>query len=124
MFSRASGRRRTGTTGAVDPTMVTNQPALRTSSGAIWIIVASLFTAVSLVPLIAIVADGSAAVPVALATAGLLVCGLVAMMIVRFTALDGPPRLRALAGCFLGMALVTLIGLLVCVAIVWAPLTG
>jgi len=104
--------------------MVTNQPALRTSSGAIWIIVATLFTAVSLVPLIAIVADGSAAVPVALATAGLLVCGLVAMMIVRFTALDGPPRLRALAGCFLGMALVTLIGLLVCVAIVWAPLTG
>jgi hypothetical protein len=104
--------------------MVTNQPALRTSSSAIWIIVAALFTAVSLVPLIAIAADGSGAAPVALVTASLLVAGLVAMVIVRLTVPDGSPRLRALAGCFLGMALVTLIGLLICVAIVWAPLTG
>jgi len=104
--------------------MVTNQPALRTSSGAIWIIVAALFTAVSLVPLIAIVADGSSAAPVALVTASLLVSGLVALVTVRLTVTARSPRLRALAGCFLGMTLVTLIGLLICVAIVWAPLTG
>ncbi|MBW8764433.1 MAG: hypothetical protein JF592_17960 [Microbacterium sp.] len=104
--------------------MVTDQPALRTSSGAIWIIVAALFTAVSLVPLIAIVADGSSAAPVALVTASLLVSGLVALVIVRLTVTERSPRLRALAGCFLGMTLVTLIGLLICVAIVWAPLTG
>ncbi|WP_307296964.1 hypothetical protein [Microbacterium natoriense] len=104
--------------------MVTDQPALRTSSGAIWIIVAALFTAVSLVPLIAIVADGSSAAPVALVTASLLVSGLVALVTVRLTVTERSPRLRALAGCFLGMTLVTLIGLLICVAIVWAPLTG
>jgi hypothetical protein len=46
------------------------------------------------------------------------------MVIVRVSVPEGSPRLRALAGCFLGMALVTLIGLLICVAIVWAPLTG
>ncbi|MFK4850623.1 hypothetical protein ACI3KT_03230 [Microbacterium sp. ZW T6_19] len=104
--------------------MVTDQPALRTSSGAIWIIVAALFTAVSLVPLIAIVADGSSAAPVALVTASLLVSGLVALVTVRLMVTERSPRLRALAGCFLGMTLVTLIGLLICVAIVWAPLTG
>lgn len=124
MFSRTSARRRTGAARAPDPTMVTDQPALRTSSGAIWIIVAALFTAVSLVPLIAIVADGSSAAPVALVTASLLVSGLVALVIVRLTVTERSPRLRALAGCFLGMTLVTLIGLLICVAIVWAPLTG
>jgi len=124
MFSRTSARRRTGAARSPDPTMVTDQPALRTSSGAIWIIVAALFTAVSLVPLIAIVADGSSAAPVALVTASLLVSGLVALVIVRLTVTERSPRLRALAGCFLGMTLVTLIGLLICVAIVWAPLTG
>ncbi|WP_433584125.1 hypothetical protein [Microbacterium hydrocarbonoxydans] len=104
--------------------MVTSQPALRTSSGAIWIIVAALFTAVSLVPLIAIVADGGPAAPVALVTASLLVAALVAMVIVRVSVAEGPRRLRALAGCLLSMALMALIGLLICVAIVWVPLTG
>ncbi len=33
-----------------DPTRMANQPALRTSSGAVWLIVAAIFTAVSLVP--------------------------------------------------------------------------
>ncbi len=124
MFSRPSARRTTGTARSQDPTMVTSQPALRTSSGAIWIIVAALFTAVSLVPLIAIVADGGPAAPVALVTASLLVAALVAMVIVRVSVAEGPRRLRALAGCLLSMALMALIGLLICVAIVWVPLTG
>jgi len=107
-----------------DPTLVTSQPALRTSSGAIWIIVGALFTAVCLIPLTAILAAGGAAGIVAAVTAGLLVAGLVAMVVVRVTAPDGPPRLKALAACLLGIALVALAGMATCVMLVWAPLTG
>jgi magnesium-transporting ATPase (P-type) len=105
-----------------DPTRVTSQPALRSSTGAVWIIVAAAFTAVCLIPLVAIVGAGGAASVVALVTATLLVIGLVAMVVVRLRARPGPPRLRPLAVCFLAMALVALIGMAVCVMIVWAPL--
>lgn len=114
--------RRTGNGGtADDPTRVTNQPALRSSSGAVWLIMASVFTAVCLIPLIGIVTAGGAAGSVALVTATLLVVGLAAMVVIRLTVRDGPPRLRSLAGCFLAMALLALVGMAVCVAIVWLP---
>ncbi|MBO0979062.1 hypothetical protein [Microbacterium sp. SD291] len=105
-----------------DPTLVRNQPALRTSSGSIWIIVASVFTAVSLVPLVGIVAEGGAAATVAMWTAVIVVCLLAAMVLMRLTVRPGPPRLRALAVCFIAMAAVALIGVATCVMIVWAPL--
>ncbi|PJI53482.1 hypothetical protein CTI14_27755 [Methylobacterium radiotolerans] len=66
-----------------DPTRMANQPALRTSSGAVWLIVATIFTAVSLVPLIGIVRRGGAAGTVGLVTAIVLVLGLVAMVVIR-----------------------------------------
>lgn len=103
---------------------MTNQPALRSSSGAIWLIVAALFAAVSLVPLTAIAADGGAAATVAVVTATLVVALLIAMVLLRLTVREGPHRLRALAWCFLGMALITLLGMVICVMIVWTPLTG
>ncbi|ALX66981.1 hypothetical protein [Microbacterium sp. XT11] len=107
-----------------DPTRVSSQPALRTSSGAVWIIVASVFTAVCLIPLVLIAGSGGAASAVAWVTAALLVAGLVAMVVVRLRARPGPPRLRPLAVCFLAMALVALIGMTVCVMLVWSPLSG
>ncbi|MBT2494084.1 hypothetical protein J7E45_00535 [Microbacterium sp. ISL-59] len=102
---------------------MTSQPALRSSSGAIWLVVAALFAVMSLVPLVAIAVDGGPAESVALVTATLVVGLLLAMLVIRWTMREGPPRLRALAGCFLGMALIALIGMVICVMIVWIPLT-
>lgn len=104
-----------------DPTLVRSQPALRTSSGAIWIIVASLFAAVSLVPLIGIIGRGGAPAGVAIATAVVLVALLAAMVAVRLTVRPGPPRPRVLAICFLVMAVAVLAGMITCVLLVWAP---
>ncbi|GAT73182.1 hypothetical protein [Microbacterium hydrocarbonoxydans] len=105
----------------LDPTLVRSQPALRTSSGAIWIIVASLFTAVCLVPLIGIIGRGGAPAGIAIATAVLLVGLLAAMVVLRLTVSPGPALLRALAVCFIAMALVVLAGMITCVLLVWAP---
>lgn len=105
-----------------DPTRVMNQPALRTSSGTVWLIAASVFVAICLVPLIGIVLSGGAAATVALVASVLLVGLLAAMFVVRFTVHWGPYRLRRLAACMLAMAVVALIAMIVCVMIVWAPL--
>ena len=104
-----------------DPTRMANQPALRTSSGAVWLIVAALFTAVSLAPLIGIVRSGGAAGTVGLVTAILLVLGLVTMVVIRLTVRSVRARLRALAACFLAMAGLTLVGITVCVLLVGLP---
>ncbi|WP_431791604.1 hypothetical protein [Microbacterium paraoxydans] len=104
-----------------DPTRMANQPALRTSSGAVWLIVATIFTAVSLVPLVGIVRSGGAAGTVGLVTAIILVLGLVTMVVIRLAVSSVRPRLRALAACFLAMALLTLGGITVCVLLVGLP---
>ncbi|RUQ07439.1 MULTISPECIES: hypothetical protein [unclassified Microbacterium] len=104
-----------------DPTRMANQPALRTSSGAVWLIVATIFTAVSLVPLIGIVRSGGAAGTVGLVTAIILVLGLAAMVVIRLAVSSVRPRLRALAAGFLAMALLTLVGITVCVLLVGLP---
>ncbi|MFD5214674.1 hypothetical protein [Microbacterium sp. NPDC058345] len=101
-----------------------NQPALRTSSGAIWLITATVFTAVCLVPLIGIVITGGAAASVALIATVLLACLLTAMFIVRFTMTPGTRQLRWLAASMLSMAVVALIAMVICVMIVWASVQG
>jgi len=109
-----------GMTGpGTDPTKVIDQPALRTSSGAIWLVCSSIFTAVCLIPLIGIVASGGAAASVALIAVVLLLCLLAAVFIIRFQAGPGPLRLRWLAACMLAMAVVALVAMIICVAIVW-----
>ncbi len=123
MSGRAARRRSGRPDGGLDPTLVTSQPALRSSSGAIWLVVAALFAVMSLVPLVAIAVDGGPAESVAIVTATLVVGLLLAMLVIRWTIREGPPRLHALAGCFLGMALIALIGMVICVMIVWIPLT-
>ena len=122
-MSGRTTRRRSGRPGAGwDPTLVTSQPALRTSSGTVWLVVAALFAVMSLVPLVAIAVDGGPAESIALVTATLVVGLLLAMLVIRWAVREGPPRLRALAGCFLAMALIALVGMVICVMIVWAPL--
>ncbi|MDQ0613030.1 O-antigen/teichoic acid export membrane protein [Microbacterium sp. W4I4] len=103
----------------LDPTKVTSQPALRTSSGAIWLVASTVFTAVCLIPLIGIIVTDGAAAIVALIAVVVLLCLLAAMFIIRFQAEPGPRRLRWLAACMLAMAVVALTAMVICVAIVW-----
>ncbi|MBK0418233.1 hypothetical protein JD276_04210 [Leucobacter sp. CSA1] len=91
-----------------------NQPALRTSSGNVWVIVGFLFAAASMIPLSALifVSPGRSA-PVAWATAVAVVVFFAALLLTRFLARPGAGRLRRLAVYFLTMAAVALIGILV-----------
>jgi hypothetical protein len=123
MTQQSSGRRtrRTRLPGSPsDPTLVTDQPALRSSSGAVWLISSGVFVAVCLVPLIGIVAVRSAATPVAIVAIVLLVGLLAAEVVVRLLISAPLQRLRWLAACMLSMAVVALIAMMVCVSIVWS----
>lgn len=102
----------------LDPTLVRNQPALRTSSGGIWLVVGAFFVAVSLVPLVLIIIRGGPAVTAAAVTSVALVVLFAAMLIIRFGVRPGVRRLRGLAACLLGIAAAALVGMLVCVSIV------
>ncbi len=93
-----------------------NQPALRTSSGAIWIVVGALFVAVSLVPLVLIAGTGGTSAVIAVTTIVVLVALLTALVVARITVRDQILRLRLLAGCLLTIAGVALIGMLLCLA--------
>lgn len=108
--------------GRADPTLVRSQPSLQTSSGTIWLLVAALFTAVCLVPLVAIVAAGMPAAAVAASTIVLMAALYAAMVAVRLSATPGPRRLRRMAVCFLCLAGVALLGMIVCVLLQWSML--
>jgi hypothetical protein len=99
--------------------MVTNQPALRSSPGTIWLVCSCVFVVVCLIPLVGIIVTGGAPAPVAIVAVALLVCLLAAMFAVRFAVTSQQSRLRLLAACMLAMAVVALVGLMVCVTIVW-----
>lgn len=107
-----------------DPTRVLNQPALRTSTGGIWIVSAGVFTVICLAPLVGIIWTGGAAAAIAAVTAILLVGVLAAMVTVRHTVFPGSRRLKLLAICMLSMAVIAFAGMLTCVIIVWAPLAS
>ena len=95
-----------------DPTRVTDQPALRTSSGLVWLIMGGLFAAVgvALFALLAFGGDGRAT-GLALTAAGVTL-GLYALMLVaRFAVRPGRTRLGLMAACMLSMAAVGLVGL-------------
>jgi len=93
-----------------------NQPSLRTSSGAIWIVVGTLFVAVSLVPLVLIAGTGGPSATIAIVTIIVLVALLTALVVVRITVREQVLRLRLMAGSLLAIAAVALIGMLLCLA--------
>ncbi|UJP10485.1 hypothetical protein L2X99_01975 [Microbacterium sp. KUDC0406] len=103
-----------------DPTLVRNQPALRTSTGRIWLVVGGIFLVLCAIPLTLIVFTPGAAVPVAwatLITALLLYAGIV---FARLGVTDHVRRLRWMAVLMLTMAVVALVGLAVCTMIAWS----
>lgn len=89
-----------------DPTKMVNQPALRTSSGAIWLIVGALFTVICVAVLIPLIPIGN---PAPLIGAVLIVLLYLAMIVVRFAVRHRVARLRSMAALF---GLIALIGLL------------
>lgn len=109
----------------LDPMMMKNQPALRTSSGLIWVIMGTLFAAACLVPLafLAFGGDGrSSAVAIATGIAVLVLYA--ALLIVRVAVRSRVVRLRAMAVCMLSMAGIAVIGLWICLLIEGAPPGG
>lgn len=100
-----------------DSTLVRNQPALQTSSGAIWLVVGALFVAVSLIPFILIIVDGGPAVITASVASGIMLVLYLSMLIIRFATGPGRRRLRGLAACLLAIAVVGLGGMLLVVAL-------
>lgn len=100
-----------------DPTAVREQPALTTSTGAIWLIVGGLFAAVSLGVLIpmATLPGGTVAVVAAIVVATLFL----GMVIARFAIPPGRRRLGTLAATMLLIAAVALGGVLIVAASAW-----
>lgn len=89
-----------------DPTRIREQPALTTSSGAVWLIVGGLFTAISLAVLVPMTALPPEGVAFGAAVAiGALYAGMVA------TRLLVPPGRRRLGMLAIGMLLIAGIAL-------------
>lgn len=103
---------------AADPTLMANQPALRSSDGLIWIVVAGVFALVCLVPLtlLTVVAPRASA-PIAWVTAIAVVALYAALLTARWRVEAKERRLRVMAVLMLAMAGVALVGLLVCAGI-------
>jgi hypothetical protein len=95
-----------------DPTLMRNQPALRTSSGRIWLVVGALMAAICVVSLLLQLRNN-----VPLTVLGVLVVALLylAMLVLRFVTAQ-PPRLVLLACFFAAMPVWTIAWLFVIVA--------
>lgn len=112
-MSRAETRR--------DPTRMTNQPALRSSEGTIWVVVAGLFALVCLVPLsLLTVVDPRESAAVAWITAILVIALYAALLVTRWVVAHRERRLRIMAVLMLAMAAVALIGMVICATIEWS----
>lgn len=109
------GRRR------LDPTRVSDQPALRSASGTVWIVAGGLLLIVIALVLASIIVRAGAALPIAVATLILVAALYVALLVIRFAVRPGKVRLRIMAAAMLGMALFSIVGLL---ASVWAEANG
>lgn len=104
-----------------DPTRMANQPALRSSEGTIWIVVAGVFALICLVPLsLLTIVDPRESAPVAWITAIVVVAAYAALLVTRWTVDHRERRLRLMAMLMLAMAAVALIGMVTCAAIEWS----
>jgi hypothetical protein len=101
-----------------DPTRVREQPALTTSTGAIWLIVGGLFAVVSLGVLLpmATLPGGTVAVVAAIIVAALYL----GMVIVRLAVPPGRRRLSVLAIAMLTIAVVALGAVLIVAGLSWS----
>jgi hypothetical protein len=90
-----------------DPTRMSNQPALRTSRGAIWLVVGGILAAVALTEFILLLGGATTVLPV---VGIVVVAALYAGMVVSAVAIPASPvRLRVLAVLMIVIALVALV---------------
>ncbi|MGV8885147.1 MAG: hypothetical protein ACOH1T_06105 [Microbacteriaceae bacterium] len=100
-----------------DPTLVRNQPALVTSSGAIWLIVGGILAAIS----IAVLATLVMREPAGLAVGAIIVIVMfyLAMIVTKLAITSGRLRLGLLAGLMLAIAVVALITVVIVASTEW-----
>ncbi|WP_309131516.1 hypothetical protein [Brevibacterium sp.] len=99
----------------LDSSRISDQPALRSSSGTVWIVAGGLFLIVIAGVLATIIASGGPAIPYAIATIAVAGGLYLALLIARFAVRPGKVRLRVMAVSMIGMAVVSIIGLVLCV---------
>lgn len=122
MNARAPANRAGQPGDRLDPTRMRNQPALRTSSGTVWIVMGGLFAAASLIPLVMFIARGNEAARGAAVVVAVIVVALYGMILIaRLAIRPGPARLRTMAAAMLTMAAVALIGVWVSALLANAP---
>ncbi|MCF2573854.1 hypothetical protein [Brevibacterium sp. UCMA 11754] len=96
----------------LDPTKVRDQPALRSSPGTVWIVSGGLLLLVVASVLAWVIVSSGTAAPVAVATGAAVVALYLVLLVVRFVVRPGKVRLRIMAAAMIGMALVSVVGLL------------
>ena len=99
----------------IDSRRISDQPALRSSSGTIWIVAGGIFLVVIAGVLLAVASAGGPAVPTAITTIVIAVVLYLVLLIARFAVRPGRVRLWVMAGAMIGMAVASLVGLLLCV---------
>lgn len=99
----------------IDSSRISDQPALRSASGTIWVVAGGLFLVVIAAVLAAIISSGGPAVSYAITTIAVAAALYLVLLIARFAIRPGKTRLWVMAGSMIGMAVVALIGLVVCV---------
>ena len=100
----------------IDSSRISDQPALRSASGTIWVVAGGLFLVVIAAVLAAIISSGGPAVmSYAITTIAVAAALYLVLLIARFAIRPGRTRLWVMAGSMIGMAIVALIGLVVCV---------
>lgn len=98
----------------LDSTKMINQPALRSSSGLVWLIMGTLFAVAVLIPFTMLAFAGGPSRRIALGCAIAVVILYAGLIAVRLTVRRRVLWLRAMAVCFLTMAAVSVIGMWVC----------
>lgn len=122
MNARASPHRGDEAGRRLDPTLMRNQPALRTSNGNVWVLMGGLFAAASLIPLVMFMIRGNEASKGAAIVVAVIVVALYgAILIARFAIEPGLVRLRTMAASMLTMAAVALVGVWVSALLANAP---
>lgn len=94
-----------------DPTRMRNQPALMTSSGLRWLVIGAVFAAIA----IAVLVPMTEMPPAGVATGAIvaIVIFYLGMLVARATVPHGPLRLRIMAIALIGIALVSLLAVVV-----------
>ena len=100
-----------------DPTRLRNQPALVSSSGAIWLVVGGLFAAIAIAVLSTLVMRQPAGL--AMGAIVVIVVLYIAMALVRFLVREGRLRLGLLASGMLAIAAVALTALIIVSSVEW-----